>query len=163
MIDDLYSTRLLELAGNISHIGRLENAHASASELSRLCGSKVTIDLRMENDVVTDFAHEVKACALGQASSAIMAAHVIGASGDELLELVKTMRAMLQENGAPPAGKWADCALLLPVRAYKARHASTLLTFEAVARAVREIRQNTSSKNRSKNTSKKNSSLACNG
>jgi NifU-like protein involved in Fe-S cluster formation len=93
----------------------------------------------MEGDVVSDFAHEVKACALGQASSSIMARHVIGSSAQELRELRETMRAMLKENGAPPQGKWADCEVLLPVRDYKARHASTLLTFDAVVDAIGQI------------------------
>jgi NifU-like protein involved in Fe-S cluster formation len=93
----------------------------------------------MEGDVVTDFAHEVKACALGQASSSIMARNVVGARAQELRELRETVRRMLKENGAPPAGKWADIAVLEPVRDYKARHASTLLTFDAVVSAIDQI------------------------
>src|SRR5262249_52477205 len=88
---------------------------------------------------VSDFAHDVKACALGQASSSIMARHVIGAKPAELRELRDTVRKMLKENGAPPGGKWADIAVLEPVRDYKARHASTLLTFDAVVSAVDQI------------------------
>jgi NifU-like protein involved in Fe-S cluster formation len=99
----------------------------------------VTVDLKMEGDEVTDFAHEVKACALGQASSSIMARHVIGAKADELRNLRETVRRMLKENGAPPNGKWADIAVLEPVRDYKARHASTMLTFDAVVDAVNQI------------------------
>jgi NifU-like protein involved in Fe-S cluster formation len=99
----------------------------------------VTIDLKMEGDEVTDFAHEVKACALGQASSSIMARHVIGAKADELRDLRETVRKMLKENGAPPPGKWVDIAVLEPVRDYKARHASTMLTFDAVVDAVNQI------------------------
>jgi NifU-like protein involved in Fe-S cluster formation len=93
----------------------------------------------MEGDEITDFAHEVKACALGQASSSIMARHVIGAKADELRNLRETVRKMLKENGAPPEGKWADIAVLEPVRDYKARHASTMLTFDAVVDAVNQI------------------------
>jgi NifU-like protein involved in Fe-S cluster formation len=93
----------------------------------------------MEGDEVTDFAHEVKACALGQASSSIMARHVIGAKADELRNLRETMRKMLKENGTPPEGKWADIAVLEPVRDYKARHASTMLTFDAVVDALNQI------------------------
>jgi NifU-like protein involved in Fe-S cluster formation len=140
MVDELYTGRLLELAGNISRIGRLANPDASVSKLSRLCGSKVSVDLKMTGDVVTDFAHEVKACALGQAASAIMAENIIGARGDELIGLAQTMRAMLRENGQAPSGRWADCALLAPIRSFPQRHASTLLTFEAVAAAVELIR-----------------------
>ena len=88
---------------------------------------------------VTDFAHDVKACALGQASSSIMASHVVGSTADELRELRETVRKMLKENGSPPQGKWADIALLEPVRDYKARHASTMLTFDAVVDAIGQI------------------------
>ena len=93
----------------------------------------------MDGPVVADFAHDVKACALGQASSSIMARHVVGASPAELRELRETVRKMLKENGPPPTGKWADIAVLEPVRDYKARHASTMLTFDAVVQAVDQI------------------------
>jgi NifU-like protein involved in Fe-S cluster formation len=139
MINDVYNKRIIELAGNIPRLGRLSDAQASATAHSKLCGSTVTVDLKMEGDEVTDFAHEVKACALGQASSSIMARHVIGAKADELRNLRETVRRMLKENGAPPDGKWADIAVLEPVRDYKARHASTMLTFDAVVDAVSQI------------------------
>ncbi len=139
MINEVYNKRIIELAGNIPRLGRLPEAQASATAHSKLCGSTVTVDLKMEGDEVTDFAHEVKACALGQASSSIMARHVIGAKADELRNLHETVRKMLKENGAPPEGKWADIAVLEPVRDYKARHASTLLTFDAVVDAVNQI------------------------
>ena len=139
MINEVYNKRIIELAGNIPRLGRLPEAQASATAHSKLCGSTVTVDLKMEGDEVTDFAHEVKACALGQASSSIMARHVIGAKADELRNLRETVRKMLKENGAPPEGKWADIAVLEPVRDYKARHASTLLTFDAVVDAVNQI------------------------
>jgi NifU-like protein involved in Fe-S cluster formation len=96
----------------------------------------------MDGPVVTDFAHDVKACALGQASSSIMARHVVGARSDELRQLRETVRKMLKENGPPPSGKWADIAVLEPVRDYKARHASTLLTFDAVVSAIDKIEAN---------------------
>jgi NifU-like protein involved in Fe-S cluster formation len=139
MLDDMYNRRILALAADIPHLGRLAHADASATAHSKLCGSTVTVDVAMDGDVVSDFAHEVKACALGQASSSIMARHVIGSSAQELRDLRETMRAMLKDNGAPPAGKWADCEVLLPVRDYKARHASTLLTFDAVVDAIDRI------------------------
>ena len=139
MLNDVYNTRILELAGNIPRLGRLEQADATATAHSKLCGSTVTVDLKMEGDAVTDFAHEVKACALGQASSSIMARHVIGAKAEELRSMRETVRRMLKENGAPPTGKWADIAVLEPVRDYKARHASTLLTFDAVVSAIDTI------------------------
>jgi len=140
MLNEVYNRRILELAGNIPRIGRLAQPDASATAVSKLCGSTVTVDLKMDGDTVTDFAHEVKACALGQASSSIMAEHVIGSKADELRAMRETVRKMLKENGAPPVnGKWADIAVLEPVRDYKARHASTMLTFDAVVDAIGQI------------------------
>ena len=141
MLNDIYNKRIIELAGNIPRLGRLSDPDASATAHSKLCGSTVKIDLKMDGDVVTDFAHDVKACALGQASSSIMARHVVGSSASELRALRETVRKMLKENGAPPTSndKWADIALLEPVRDYKARHASTMLTFDAVVDAIGQI------------------------
>jgi NifU-like protein involved in Fe-S cluster formation len=93
----------------------------------------------MQDGVVTDFAHEVKACALGQASSSIMASHVVGASADELRAVRETMLRMLKENGPPPEGRFEELKYLEPVRDYKARHASTMLTFDAVVDAIGQI------------------------
>ena len=140
MLNEVYNRRILELAAAIPRIGRLEQPHASATALSKLCGSTVTIDLKMDGYTVTDFAHEVKACALGQASSSIMARNIVGSKASELKALREGVRKMLKENGAPPAnGKWVDIAVLEPVRGYKARHASTLLTFDAVVDAIGQI------------------------
>ena len=139
MLSEVYNKRILELAGNIPRLGRLATPDASATAHSRLCGSTVTVDLRMDGDTVTDFAHDVKACALGQASSSIMARHIIGAKAPELRKLRETVRQMLKENGSPPDGSWADIAVLEPVRDYKARHASTMLTFDAVVSAIDQI------------------------
>ena len=139
MINEVYNKRIIELAGNIPRLGRLADADASATAHSKLCGSTVTVDLKMDGDEVTDFAHDVKACALGQASSSIMARNVVGAKADELRALRDAVRRMLKENGMPPDGKWADIAVLEPVRDYKARHASTMLTFDAVVDAINQI------------------------
>jgi NifU-like protein involved in Fe-S cluster formation len=139
MLDDIYNTKILELAGNIPRIGRLADPDASARAHSRLCGSTVTVDLKMADGRVSEFAHDVKACALGQASSSIMASHVIGSTPDELRAVRETMYRMLKESGAPPEGRWSDLKYLEPVRGYKARHASTLLTFDAVVDAVGQI------------------------
>ena len=143
MLSDVYNSRILDLAGNIPRLGRLAEPDATATAHSKLCGSTVTVDLKMGGPVVTDFAHDVKACALGQASSSIMARHVVGSSPAELRELRETVRKMLKENGPPPSGKWADVAVLEPVRDYKARHASTMLTFDAVVQAVDQIEAKT--------------------
>jgi SUF system NifU family Fe-S assembly protein len=140
MLNDVYNEKILDLAGNIPRLGRLEKPDATATAHSKLCGSTVTIDLKMDQGEITDFAHDVKACALGQASSSIMARHIVGSTPDELRSLRETVRKMLKENGAPPKdGKWTDVAYLEPVRDYKARHASTLLTFDAVVKALDEI------------------------
>ncbi|MBZ9967835.1 iron-sulfur cluster assembly scaffold protein [Mesorhizobium sp. BR1-1-2] len=139
MINDVYNAKILGFAGNITRIGRLDHPDASARAHSKLCGSTVTVDLNMADGVVTDFAHDVKACALGQASSSVMAQHVVGATADELRAVRETMLKMLKENGAPPEGRFADLKYLEPVRDYKARHASTMLTFDAVVDAIGQI------------------------
>ena len=139
MLNDVYNAKILDYAGNIDRIGRLKEPDATAKAHSRLCGSTVIVDLKMQDGKVTDFAHEVKACALGQASSAIMAKTVIGATGDELKALRRTMIDMLKHDGAAPDGKFAEFRFLEPVRDYKARHASTLLTFDAVVDCVEQI------------------------
>lgn len=139
MIDSVYNTRILELVANVSRLGRLPAPQASATAHSKLCGSKITVDLVVEDGKVADYAQEVKACALGQASASIMASHIIGATPDELRELREAMRKMLKENGPPPAGAWSDLSALEPVRDYKARHASTMLPFDAVVEALGKI------------------------
>ncbi|WP_019904284.1 iron-sulfur cluster assembly scaffold protein [Methylobacterium sp. 77] len=139
MLDDIYNRRILELAADIPRLGRLPAPDASATAHSKLCGSTVTVDLSVEDGTVTDFAHEVKACALGQASSSLMARHVVGAKADDLRTLRDTVRRMLKENGPAPQGDWADLVVLEPVRDFKARHASTLLTFDAVVNALDQV------------------------
>src|ERR1700738_3597041 len=139
MLNDIYNKRIIELAGNIPRLGRLPSPDASATAHSKLCGSTVKVDLKMDGPVVTDFAHDVKACALGQASSSIMASHVVGSTARALRELRETVRKMLKKTGSPPQGKGADLPLPDPVRDYKARHASTMLTFDAVVDAVGQI------------------------
>ncbi|MFE1602507.1 iron-sulfur cluster assembly scaffold protein [Methylobacterium sp. ID0610] len=139
MLSDIYNRRILELAADIPRLGRLAAPEASASKHSKLCGSTVTVDLATQGDTVTDFAHDVKACALGQASSSLMARHVVGATAAELRDLRDQVRRMLKEGGPAPAGKWAEFAVLEPVRDFKARHASTLLTFDAVVDALDQI------------------------
>ncbi|MCR9134701.1 MAG: iron-sulfur cluster assembly scaffold protein [Alphaproteobacteria bacterium] len=139
MIDDVYNAKILEFAGNIPRIGVLDDADASARAHSKLCGSTVKIWLKLDGDIVSDFSHEVKACALGQASSSIMASHIIGASTQELRAVREQMSAMLKQGGPPPEGRFADLQFLQPVRDYKARHASTMLTFDAVVDALDQI------------------------
>ncbi len=139
MIDDVYNAKILDFAGNIPRIGRLAHPDASATAHSKLCGSTVVVDLCVADGIVTDFAHDVKACALGQASASVMARHVIGATTGELRAVRDTMRNMLKENGPAPEGRFAELKFLEPVRDYKARHASTLLTFDAVVDCLDQI------------------------
>ena len=137
MMNDVYNKRILELAAEIPRLGRLPHPDATATAHSKLCGSTVTVDLVLKDGQVSDFAHDVKACALGQASSSIMARNIVGSTPDELRAIRESVRRMLKENAAPPDDpKWADIAVLEPVRDYKARHSSTLLTFDAVVDAL---------------------------
>jgi NifU-like protein involved in Fe-S cluster formation len=137
--EDIYSQRILELAAAMPRTARLAEPHATAIAHSKLCGSTVTIDLAMDGDVVTDYGQTVKACLLGQSSASVMGREVIGATAAELRAVGAAMRKMLKEGGPPPRGKWGDLAVLEPVRDYKARHASTLLVFDAVEDAIRQI------------------------
>ena len=140
MLNDVYNKRILELAAEIPHLGRLPHPDASATAHSKLCGSTVTVDLVLRDGHVAEFGHDVKACALGQASSSIMARNIVGSTPEELRALRDGVRRMLKENAPPPdAAKWADIAVLEPVRDYKARHSSTLLTFDAVVDAISQI------------------------
>ncbi|QGM45434.1 iron-sulfur cluster assembly scaffold protein [Methylocystis heyeri] len=139
MLDSVYNKRILELAADIPRLGRLESPQASATAYSRLCGSTITVDLTLREGRVVEYAQELKACALGQASASIMGRLVVGATPQELREIREAMRKMLKENGPPPGGRWADLAVLEPVRDYKARHASTLLPFDAVVDALGKI------------------------
>jgi NifU-like protein involved in Fe-S cluster formation len=138
-MDDIYNAKILEFAGNIPLTGALVSADAVAQAHSKLCGSKVKVWLTMDGERVSGFAHDVKACALGQASSSIMARHVVGATAPELRQARQDMLAMLKEGGEGPSGRFEDMRYLLPVRDYKARHASTMLTFDAVVDCVNQI------------------------
>jgi NifU-like protein involved in Fe-S cluster formation len=145
-MDDIYNNKILEFAGNITRAGTLADADAVSEKHSRLCGSKVRIFLKMDHGIVTDFSHEVKARALGQASSSIMARHVVGASADELRQARADMLAMLKEDGEGPSGRFEDMRYLKPVKDYKARHPSTMLTFDAVVDAIDQIEADVTAK-----------------
>jgi NifU-like protein involved in Fe-S cluster formation len=138
-LSDIYSTRILELAAAIPRSARLAAPDATATAHSKLCGSTITVDLVMDGDTVVDFGQTVKACLLGQSAAAIVGREIVGTSASEIRSVAETMRRMLKENGPPPSGRWADLAVLEPVRDYKARHTSTLLVFEAIDRAIAEI------------------------
>jgi NifU-like protein involved in Fe-S cluster formation len=138
-MDDIYNARILQLAGNIERAGVLENADATAEKHSKLCGSKVRVFLKVEDGVVSDFSHQVRACALGQASSSVMARHVVGATAEEIRNARDAMLAMLKEGGDGPDGRFEEMRVLMPVKDYKARHASTMLTFDAVVDCLDQI------------------------
>ncbi|MGZ3274012.1 MAG: iron-sulfur cluster assembly scaffold protein [Caulobacteraceae bacterium] len=138
MIDDLYSAKVLALAANMPRAGRLDAPQASSEKVSKLCGSRVTVDLVLRDGRVADFAQDVKACALGQASAAVLGAHVIGATVEELVEARDALKAMLKAGGPPPEGRFSDLRALEMVRDYPPRHASTLLAFEAAVEAARQ-------------------------
>jgi len=137
--EDIYSQRILELAAAIPRTARLAMPEATATAHSKLCGSTVTVDVAMEGDVVIDYGQKVKACLLGQSAASVMGREVVGSTAAELRAVGAAMRKMLKEGGAPPHGKWGDLATLEPVRDYKARHASTLLVFDAVEDAITQI------------------------
>jgi NifU-like protein involved in Fe-S cluster formation len=137
--EDIYSQRILELAAAIPRTARLAMPQATATAHSKLCGSTVTVDVAMDGDVVTDYGQKVKACLLGQSAASVMGREVVGSSAAELREVGAAMRKMLKEGGPPPHGKWGDLAALEKVRDYKARHASTLLVFDAVEDAIAQI------------------------
>jgi NifU-like protein involved in Fe-S cluster formation len=138
--DDIYSQQLLELAAAMPRTERLPAPQATATAHSKLCGSRVTVDLVMDGDVVTDYGQTVRACLLGQTAASIMGREIVGSSAAELREVGAVMRKMLKQGGPPPSGeKWGDLALLEPVRDYKARQPSTLLVFDAVEDAIAQI------------------------
>lgn len=144
MIDDLYSAKLLRLAANLPRTGRLAAPHGSAEKVSKLCGSRVAVDVALSGGQVCDFAQDVKACALGQASAAVLGANVLGATLGEIEVARDQFRAMLKDGAPAPKGRFSDLAMLAPVKDYPARHASTLLAFEAAAEAVRRAMERTS-------------------
>ncbi|KQZ96948.1 UNVERIFIED_ORG: SUF system NifU family Fe-S assembly protein [Agrobacterium larrymoorei] len=141
-MDDIYNNRILEFAGNIPLAGGMADADAQAEKHSKLCGSKVKVYIKMDGDQVCDFSHEVRACALGQASSSIMAHHVVGANRAEIRKARQDMIDMLTANGEGPEGRFEDMRVLKPVKDYKARHASTMLTFEAVCDCLDQLEAN---------------------
>ncbi|MCZ2204220.1 iron-sulfur cluster assembly scaffold protein [Bartonella sp. A05] len=139
MIDDIYNGRILKYAANMSKIGRLSNPDATSRKHARLCGSTVIVDLKVKDDIVIDFCHEVRACTLGQASSSILADHIIGKKIQDLKLLQKTIKNMLTKDGPPPSAPFEEFSCLQPIKNYKARHASTMLTFDAVVDCIEQI------------------------
>lgn len=139
-LSDLYSEKILDLAANAPQPGRLAQPDASARKTSKVCGSVVEVDLVVRGGVIVAYGHQVSACALGQTSAAVVAREIVGTPAGEFVALRETVRTMLNEAGAPlPDGKWSDLRYLEPVRDYRARHASTMLVFDAVVAALEKI------------------------
>lgn len=137
-LSDLYNARIMELAAATGAAQRLTAPQGTGSAHSKLCGSTIAVDLNLADGRVSEFGQTVKACLLGQASASVMARNIVGATPEELRAVAAEMRAMLKAGGPPPGGRWADLAVLEPVKDFKARHASTLLVFEAVEQALTE-------------------------
>ena len=147
MLHELYNQRILALAADIPRIGKLDQPQATATAVSKLCGSRVSVDVTMNEGKVTNFAQQLHACALGRASASIVAHNIIDADADEFHAVADAMRKMLREDAPAPAEvlpkewkeRWRDLEILEPVRAFKARHASTLLVFDAVEDCLYQI------------------------
>lgn len=135
-LSELYSDKILDIAANALQPGRLPAPKASARKVSRICGSVIEVDVTVADGVITGYGHEVSACALGQTSAAIVARDIVGTRVEDFRALAVQMREMLKAEGVPPTGKWSDLAYLEPVREFPARHASTLLVFDAVVEAL---------------------------
>ena len=138
-LSDLYSQKILEIAANQPIPGRVGDPDATARRVSRVCGSSIEVDVSVRDGRVSAYGHTISACALGQTSTAIVAAHIVGTPVGEMRALRYQMEAMLRAEGAPPSGRWSDLAYLEPVRDYPPRHASTLLVFDAVVEALDKI------------------------
>lgn len=135
-ISDLYSRRILRLAADIPRLGRLAAPHGTATATSPLCGSVITVDVVLDGETISEFAHEVKACALGQTAASILGREVVGSSVTEIAGIAEAMRAMLKADADPPGGRWTDLEVLIPVREFRQRHGSVLLPFDATLKAI---------------------------
>ncbi|MEM6306771.1 MAG: iron-sulfur cluster assembly scaffold protein [Pseudomonadota bacterium] len=131
----LYSTRILALAADIPHLGRLPNPHATATCKSPQCGSQVTVDIELQGDTISNFAQDVKACALGQAAAAVFGQHIIGCTRAKVALAHQQLHQMLIDKAPPPDAPFADFVVLTPAQDFKNRHASILLTTQATLAA----------------------------
>lgn len=141
-MSDLYHNRVLELAADIPNVGALADADGSATKVARICGSTVKVDVKLDEkgQSVTEIAVDPKACALGQAATAILSENAVGASYDELVAARDQLRAMLKEGGPAPKGRFWELRHLEGVRDYPPRHGSTILAFEAILEAIEDAR-----------------------
>ncbi len=137
-MEDLYHPRILELAADIPHVGRLDAPDGAATKVSRVCGSVVTVELKLKDGLVSEIAVHPKACALGQAATGVLAMNAIGASPEEIHAARDSLRAMLKDGAAPPAGRFWELRHLEGVRDYPPRYASTMLAFDAAVEALEQ-------------------------
>lgn len=143
-LSDLYSQKILDLAGNALNPGRLTRPHVSARRVSRVCGSMIEVDVAVENEIIVAYGHDISACALGQTSAAVVSREIVGTPVSEFRQLQAQMLAMLRQDGPPPEGRWSDLRYLQPVRDFKARHLSTMLVFDAVVEALEKAESSVS-------------------
>ena len=136
---DLYKDQILEFAISIPRVGRLDAPDASADAHSRLCGSRITIDIKLDGNVIADYAHEPKACAIGQASASVVARTVVGLTVDEVNDGVDLMTAILKKKTPPTSSPSSVLEPFLPVADFRSRHNSAFLPFEALQRAIAEL------------------------
>lgn len=136
----LYSARILELAADIPHHGRLDAPDATVKRRAPLCGSTVTVDLTTDGNMIKDYAAEVKACALGQAAASVVGGAIIGCTMDQVIEARDALKTMLKSDGPTPPPPFDGLEVLRPARDYKNRHASILLTLEATVEAMQDAR-----------------------
>ncbi|MBO6827530.1 MAG: iron-sulfur cluster assembly scaffold protein [Sneathiella sp.] len=135
---NLYNKQILGFAASISRVGRLANPDGSATAHSRLCGSRITVDINLNNNIITDYAHELRACAIGQAAASVIAEVVVGLTIQEVDDGAKVLNAILQDKILPPSGTWAKLEAFLPVSDFRNRHGSALLPFQALKRAIED-------------------------
>ncbi len=133
---ELNTSEIMSFAAHIPHIGDLPGAQGQGLAHSKLCGSKISVKLNISNGKVCAFSQQVKACLVGQASASIVGHNIIGSTRSEVAQARETVRFMLEEEGELPTGKWADFALLVPVRNYKSRYSTVLIAFDAVLEAM---------------------------
>jgi NifU-like protein involved in Fe-S cluster formation len=145
MIDELYSLKILKLAAHMPRSGRLSAPDGSGERVAKLCGSKAVVDVKLADGRIADYAQEIQACALGQAAAAILGEHAIGATPADVEAARDQLKAMLKDGGSAPTGRFAGLADLEQVRDYPARHASTLVAFEAAVDALHQAQDSQSS------------------
>lgn len=136
----LYSARILELAADMPRVGRLDHAQASVQKRAPLCGSTVTVDIATKDDVITDYAADVKACALGQAAASVVATHIVGRTRDEVRTARDALKAMLTSNGPTPPAPFEELDVLRAAVSFSNRHASILLTLDALVEALEDAK-----------------------